>query len=307
MVAAGRGSLAADAGHTEQRAAKATLFVGTDTITGEVVHADIRVEGTSASRELVQTEEAHHTLNVHGVDQRLWCLDGCCANQAAITSKPRVNAADEADREKKTKVSTDGWHAQASETKAMPKQVPSNPPPGDGWVPFQEGPRGLHVCTSYRYYRYYYQHFNKTNLPYHTNCLFFLRFTRTLLQITKDAASIETFIGTIDEVARDNGVTLTREFVHEKIIAVIHEQLTKMYSDKYRAFEEGAAKVKAAVAGGDPAFVWTDIVGNATRLATLGGDLNVTGMSAVDPAAEQESGRAMEVRSFKYGDHFYTQ
>ena len=147
MVEAGRGSLAADAGHTEQRSAKATLFVGTDTITGEVVHADIRVEGTSASRELVQTEEAHHTMNVHGVDQRLWCLDGCCANQAAISSKLRVNATDEADREKKTKVSTDGWHAQASETKAMPKQVPLIPPPGDGWVPFEEGPQGLHVCA----------------------------------------------------------------------------------------------------------------------------------------------------------------
>ena len=126
--------------------------------------------------------------------------------------------------------------------------------------------------------------------------MFLLRVTRTLLQITKDAASIEAFIGTIDEVAQENDVTLTREFVHKKIIAVVHEQLITMYSNKYRSFEDGAAKVKAAVAGGDPAFVWTDIVGDAKRLAALADDLNVTGMSTVDPAAEEESGKAMEVR-----------
>ena len=63
MVTDGRGGITADAGHSSQRDAKATLHVAADMVTGEVVHAAIGHDGTSASRELPQTEDAHTALN----------------------------------------------------------------------------------------------------------------------------------------------------------------------------------------------------------------------------------------------------
>ena len=76
-----------------------------------------------------------HACCRHGIDQRVWCVDGCCANQAAISGWDRPNAKEPDDRKKKTKVTTDVWHGQATERKAMPKQVQH--------VPFPSGNRGL--------------------------------------------------------------------------------------------------------------------------------------------------------------------
>ena len=113
-------------------------------------------------------------------------------------------------------------------------------------------------------------------------------------KVTKDAAALEAFIGTVDAAAKEASVTLTRAFVHAEVIPLIHGDLLHMYKEKYQAFEKGSGAVKEKVAAGDANFVWENIAGDEDALQKLGEHLNVSGMSATDPASEDESGRHMQ-------------